>query len=79
MWGPIMLGPGPGPPQQCYLSPQCCPVSRSKWSLQRNSTILMTQKDWRSPLQPGERPGEGPSEGPGERAGEGLGEGQVKD
>lgn len=53
--GPYNAGPSTGSPTSALSLCQCCPVLRSKWSLQRNSTTLMTPKAWKSPLRPGER------------------------
>lgn len=50
---PVTLGPVLAL-HQCRLSPQCCPVLRSKWSLKRNSTTSMNQRAWMSPSRPGE-------------------------
>ncbi|EPQ11064.1 Complement C3, partial [Myotis brandtii] len=65
--GPHNGGLSAGPSQYClsprHRRPQCCLVLRSKWSLQRNSTTLMTLRAWRLPSQPGEGPGEGSGDG----------------
>lgn len=74
---PTVPGPRAGVLLVC-LFPQCCPVLRSTWSQQRNSTISMTQRAWRSPSQPGEGLGTGPGGRIGEGAGEGAGAGQVR-
>lgn len=37
---------------------QCCPVSKSWWSLQRNFITSMTQRAWKFPSQPGEDGGD---------------------
>lgn len=53
--GPRNTGLCTGCPTSALSPHQCCPVLRSKWSLQRNSTTLMTPMAWKSPLRPGER------------------------